>query len=113
MSWLVRPGLLRRLLSSARLVVRLVREPRVPVLVKIVPLAALAYVLSPIDLSPDFLPFLGQIDDLVFLIAASEVFLKLCPVGAATFHQSAIARGAPYSPMAATDEIIDAEWRRD
>jgi uncharacterized membrane protein YkvA (DUF1232 family) len=113
MSWLVRPGLLRRLLSSARLAVRLIREPRVPLLLKIIPLAALAYVLSPMDLAPDFLPFLGQIDDLVFLIATSEIFLKLCPVGAAAFHEAAVARGAPYSPMSATDEIIDAEWRRD
>lgn len=63
-SWLWRPGPLRMLFSHARLASRLLREPRVPFLAKAVPLLAVLYLLSPLDLVPDVLPLLGQIDDL-------------------------------------------------
>jgi uncharacterized membrane protein YkvA (DUF1232 family) len=37
-------------------------------------LATLAYIASPIDIAPDFIPFVGQIDDfLVLSILVSEV----------------------------------------
>jgi uncharacterized membrane protein YkvA (DUF1232 family) len=112
-SWLSRPGLLRTLLSHVRLALRLVREPRVPLLMKAVPLLTALYVISPIDILPDVVPFLGQLDDLTVAMIGLEIFLKLCPAGATTFHQTAIAQGRAYSPMSPTDEFIDAEWRRE
>ncbi|MBD3881970.1 DUF1232 domain-containing protein [Phormidium tenue FACHB-886] len=37
-------------------------------------LGAVAYVLSPLDISPDFIPFIGQIDDVaVITLVISEV----------------------------------------
>jgi uncharacterized membrane protein YkvA (DUF1232 family) len=37
-------------------------------------LGTLAYILSPIDIAPDFIPFIGQIDDVVILtVLVSEV----------------------------------------
>ncbi len=51
----------------------LMRDPRIPFWAKAaIPAAAAAYVISPIDLVPDFLLGVGQIDDIgVILLAAS------------------------------------------
>jgi uncharacterized membrane protein YkvA (DUF1232 family) len=111
-SWLSGPNLLRTLLAQVRLVLRLVREPRVPLLAKAVPILAAIYVVSPIDLLPDVLPVIGQLDDVGIVLIAIELFLRLCPPAATAFHQGAIAQGRSYSPMAASDDYIDAEWRR-
>ena len=63
-SWLSWPSLVRTLVSHLRLTVRLLREPGVPLLTKAFPILAALYVISPLDFVPDFLPVLGQIDDL-------------------------------------------------
>jgi uncharacterized membrane protein YkvA (DUF1232 family) len=111
-SWLSRPGLLRTLLAHLRLSVRLIREPRVPLLIKAVPLLAVVYVVSPLDFLPDVLPVLGQLDDLGVMLIALETFLRLCPSAAVGFHQAAVAASRRYSAMPPTDDVIDVEWRR-
>jgi uncharacterized membrane protein YkvA (DUF1232 family) len=111
-SLFVRPHLLRALFTEVRLAWRLIREPVVPAFAKAVPVLALLYVISPIDIIPDVLPVLGQIDDLGILIVAVKVFLKLCPGSAATFHSAAIAARRPFTPMSPTDIVIDATYRR-
>ena len=45
------------------LVRRLLRDPRVPRLRKLSLALLVAYLASPIDLIPDFLPVIGQLDD--------------------------------------------------
>jgi uncharacterized membrane protein YkvA (DUF1232 family) len=68
-----------------KLLVRLTRDPRVPRRTKIVLGAALAYVVSPIDLVPDFIPVAGVADDVLLLafavnhlvhVAGEEVVLE-------------------------------------
>jgi uncharacterized membrane protein YkvA (DUF1232 family) len=112
-SWLERPGLFRMLLSQMRLAIRLLREPRVPLLTKAVPLLAGLYLMSPLDLIPDVIPLLGQVDDLGLILGAITVFLRLCPPTAVAFHGAAIAERRRYGPMLPTEDVIDAEWRRD
>jgi uncharacterized membrane protein YkvA (DUF1232 family) len=43
------------------------REPRVPVYAKVFSVCVVGYAFSPIDLIPDFIPFVGQFDDLVIV----------------------------------------------
>lgn len=43
---------------------RLLKDARVPMAEKALFAGAIVYVISPIDLIPDFLPFIGQVDDL-------------------------------------------------
>jgi uncharacterized membrane protein YkvA (DUF1232 family) len=83
----------------------------VPTALKAVPVIALLYVLSPIDLVPDFIPGLGQLDDLGVILAALELFVRLCPSPAQAFHREAVAQRRPYAPMASTDDVIEAEFR--
>ena len=109
---MAKPGLLRGLLAQARLALRLIREPAVPLLPKAVPLFALVYLIWPLDFLPDIFPVLGQLDDIGVAIAALEIFLRLCPPAPATFHREALAAGRRFSPMPAQGVVIDAEFRR-
>jgi uncharacterized membrane protein YkvA (DUF1232 family) len=54
--------------NLVRLLWRLQRDPRVPVKAKLALPAVIAYVISPIDLIPDFIPFAGQVDDVYLII---------------------------------------------
>ena len=101
------------LLSHARLAGRLLREPRVSLLTKAVPLLAALYLISPLDVIPDLVPLFGQVDDLTVILLALTAFLRLCPAAAVAFHRAAIAESRPHAPMSPTDDVIDAEWRRE
>lgn len=54
----------------AKLLWRLLRDPRVPRRTKLVVAGAAAYAASPVDLVPDFLPVVGVADDLLVLAFA-------------------------------------------
>jgi uncharacterized membrane protein YkvA (DUF1232 family) len=57
--------LLRALPALARMLTGLVRDEALPRPAKIALVAALIYLASPIDLVPDFIPFLGYLDDVL------------------------------------------------
>jgi len=54
-------------------------HPKTPVLAKIFLGLAIAYVLMPFDLIPDFIPVIGQLDDLVIVPLLVYVALKIIP----------------------------------
>ncbi|MDD3227976.1 MAG: DUF1232 domain-containing protein [Oscillospiraceae bacterium] len=51
-----------------------------PLVAKIVAGITVAYVLSPVDLIPDFIPILGYLDDLIIVPALVALTIKLIPV---------------------------------
>ena len=53
-----------------RLLWGLFRDRRVAIFDKLLVVAALAYAISPIDLIPDFIPVIGQADDVFFILLA-------------------------------------------
>jgi uncharacterized membrane protein YkvA (DUF1232 family) len=55
------------------------RDPRIPILAKIVLILTVAYAFSPIDLIPDFIPVLGYVDDLLLLPLGIWLSIKLIP----------------------------------
>ena len=55
-----------------RLLGGLLADRRVSVLDKLIVAGAMAYIVMPIDLIPDFIPFFGEIDDLYILIFALQ-----------------------------------------
>lgn len=55
------------------------RDPRTPLIAKMVAAAVAAYALSPIDLIPDFIPVLGYLDDLLIVPAGIALAVRLIP----------------------------------
>lgn len=54
-------------------------DPRVPLWSRFVAIALAAYLASPIDLIPDFIPVLGQLDDLVIVMLGAGLLLRSVP----------------------------------
>lgn len=59
---------------------RLQKHPQTPQLAKALLWLAIAYVLMPFDLIPDFIPVIGQLDELVIIPLLLYGALKLTPV---------------------------------
>lgn len=58
---------------------KLMRHPDTPRAPKLVALLVLLYALSPIDLIPDFIPVLGQLDELILLPLGVALAVRLTP----------------------------------
>ncbi len=72
-------GLFTSVLNQLRLVLKLMSDRRVPGLVKLLPIGAVLYLLSPIDLIPDVIVGLGQLDDLGVLILGINALINMAP----------------------------------
>jgi uncharacterized membrane protein YkvA (DUF1232 family) len=73
------PGYWRKTWRELRLVWMLLRDPRVPIYQKALPGIVLAYLLSPFDLIPGFLPVIGQLDDFALLLLGLKAFTYIAP----------------------------------
>jgi uncharacterized membrane protein YkvA (DUF1232 family) len=62
-----------------RLIFELAMDGRVPWVRKAILGIAVAYVASPIDLIPDFIPFISRVDDVLVTIIALDLFLEGIP----------------------------------
>jgi uncharacterized membrane protein YkvA (DUF1232 family) len=69
-------GYLGYLPKFLRLLINLLRDPRVSSTDKAILGATIAYVLNPVDIVPDWIPFLGLVDD-VYLTALALLRLLL------------------------------------
>jgi len=82
---ILRKTRLLRLANTARLATYLIalwklfKHPRAPRVAKFVAVAVLAYAASPIDLIPDFIPILGQLDDLLIIPLGVALVVRLVP----------------------------------
>jgi len=63
---------IRHLPQYIRLLGGLLTDGRVATVDKLLVLGAIGYIIMPIDLIPDFIPFFGEIDDLYLLVIALQ-----------------------------------------
>jgi uncharacterized membrane protein YkvA (DUF1232 family) len=79
------PGLLRDLVGflpdCVTLLRRLRRDPRVPLAAKVALALAALWVVSPIDLIPEFLPVIGPLDDVLVVALALRYAGRRAPRG--------------------------------
>ena len=57
------------------LVIKILIDKRVPLKIKALPLLAVAYLLLPLDIIPDFIPIIGWLDDIIILLISIGVLL--------------------------------------
>ena len=86
-------ALLFHLPNFLRLFWRLLKDSRVGLAPKLLLLGMLAYVIVPFDFLPDFIPPLGQLDDLLVIFLGLKGFVRLCPPDVVREHVRAIAAG--------------------
>jgi uncharacterized membrane protein YkvA (DUF1232 family) len=108
------PGFFGQLIEQVRLSWALLLDSRVPWVIKLIPIGAVAYVISPIDLIPDFILGLGQLDDLGILFAALRVFNSIAPADIVAEHTNRL-RGGDLHQISRDSEgtVIDVEAHRD
>jgi uncharacterized membrane protein YkvA (DUF1232 family) len=82
--------MLRSIIDQVWLTWKLLFDPRVPFWMKGVALAPIVYVLSPIDLIPDVVLGLGQLDDLGIVLAGMRLFEAIAPAYIVEEYRSAI-----------------------
>jgi uncharacterized membrane protein YkvA (DUF1232 family) len=63
---------IRQLPNYLRLLFGLLTDRRVANVDKLLVVGAIAYIIAPIDLVPDFIPFLGEVDDIYLLVLALQ-----------------------------------------
>lgn len=89
--------MLRGLVEQVMLTFRLIRDPRVPILAKIIAFLPVIYVVSPIDIVPDFIPVLGQLDDISIVLLGMRLFESMVPADIVNEHRLAIKQGGARS----------------
>lgn len=65
-------GSISQLPNFLRLLYGLITDKRVQAIDKLVVAGAIAYILLPVDVIPDFIPFLGEVDDVFLLVLALQ-----------------------------------------
>jgi uncharacterized membrane protein YkvA (DUF1232 family) len=63
---------MKQLPAYVRLLGGLLTDRRVNTVDKLLVAGAMAYILMPVDLIPDFIPFLGEVDDVFVLVLALQ-----------------------------------------
>jgi uncharacterized membrane protein YkvA (DUF1232 family) len=82
-----------QLVQQAQLAWRLVRDPRVPGWAKFLPVAALAYLISPLDFIPDAFVAafgLGVLDDIAIVMLGLKGLIDFSPQHVVAEHRAAI-----------------------
>lgn len=100
-------GVLRNVVNQLKLILRLLGDSRVSLFLKVIPIGALAYLISPVDLAPGVVfPVIGALDDAAVIWLGSALFLELCPPNVVKEHMQELTNNLEDD---STDDVIDAE----
>ena len=114
----------KEIISQGKLAWKLFRDPDVSALVRFgIPLIGLVYIISPVDIIPDVIPVLGQMDDVAVIMLLTQLFISLAPDNIVAMYRQA-AQVAGFNPDAgdaaadsaasassAGDDVIDTEYQ--
>ena len=86
-------GLIQDVVRHIKLIWLLIKDKRVNVFLKILPIASLVYLVSPIDMLPGMvLPIIGALDDAAIIWIGTSLFISLCPENIVQEHTHALER---------------------
>jgi uncharacterized membrane protein YkvA (DUF1232 family) len=106
-------GFWRETWHQVQLVWLLLKDPEVPIYLKLLPLAAVAYVIFPFDIAPDMIPLLGQLDDITAMLLGAKIFIEMSPQDVVARHLDALNQGttaATVDKKVADSIIIDGDY---
>ncbi len=69
----------RRIKTELAYYRQMAKDPRTPWLSKLLIGLAVAYLLSPVDIAPDFIPILGHLDDVILVPGIIWLALAIIP----------------------------------
>jgi uncharacterized membrane protein YkvA (DUF1232 family) len=106
-------GLFQEIIRQVKLVWLLLKDKRVNVFLKTLPLLSLVYLVVPFDLAPGIaLPVIGALDDAAVVWIGTALFVGLCPPEVVEEHMNTLKKTVNVSWKDVPDEeIVDAEAR--
>jgi uncharacterized membrane protein YkvA (DUF1232 family) len=97
-------GMTREVVTRLKLILKLMGDRRVSPWVKLIPVGAIAYLVSPIDIIMG-IPGLAALDDAAILWMGSNLFVELCPQNVVQEHMKELDSNLEDT----SEEIVDAE----
>lgn len=97
-------GMTRDVVNRLKLIIKLMGDPRVSPLVKLIPVGALAYLISPIDIIMG-IPGVAALDDAAILWIGSNLFVELCPPDVVQEHMRELGSNLDDT----SGEVVDVE----
>lgn len=74
--------------SNVAFLYRGTKDPRMPLHLKLLTLLIVAYIVSPIDIIPDFIPVIGLLDDIILVPILLTFAVSLMPVSLKLEYES-------------------------
>lgn len=104
----VRPsgGMMKDLVLRLKLIVRLMGDKRVNPLIKLLPVASLAYLFFPFDLI-SVIPGVSALDDVALVSLGAYMFIEFCPPDVVEEHMRALTSNM--DTVEGLDDVVDAE----
>lgn len=98
-------NLIGMLYKNLRLIIRLLKDSRINVLLKLLPIGALIYLVVPFDLIP-----IIPIDDGLVIWLGGYLFLELCPLEIVEEHRRALS-GQDIPVGEGSKSVVDGEFK--
>ncbi len=103
-------GMLKDFILRVKLVLRLMADRRVNFFLKLLPIGALAYLISPVDLAPGLaLPVIGALDDAAIIWLGTTLFMELCPPGVIREHVRNLSSNLDIIEDESGEDVVDAD----
>ena len=84
-------NILEDIFFNGQLAWKLMTDPRVAMMSKVlIPLAGFLYFISPIDFLPDFIPVLGQLDEVAIILLLVRLFIAVAPQDVVAEYRAAM-----------------------
>ena len=97
-------GMTRDFVDRLKLILKLMGDSRVSPWVKLIPIGAIAYLISPIDIIMG-IPGVAALDDAAILWIGSNLFVELCPPDVVQEHRQNLGSNLEDS----SGDIVDAD----